>query len=397
MNKKGNVVAIVILAIIILVTVIVLMGDYFKAPVQPIVETKKMKEETDSAVQRAILLSISDLGKQGYSSSSNIWFCNIPVPPSLGEAQTAFKKLIDNNLKETLAALKENRKYEFKGPSSINFTLSSNLESAKSVDVSLNQLNVSLKEGETMKEVELSNDYQFKVRAWLMYKKLYDWASNDAGGLISNGCNLFAKPCQARQCSCENDMNLLDANVVDSLRIGEKEVIETVENSIAALNKSFSGTGINCNYSITGKKVENILHRNYFASSGCSCSEAETGWYSTQDENAAICTAWNESPLQKCPIIEVNENPLTMELPLFEPSEGIDDSHVDGFHELVGVERNIAVDFTVKCIDPQSRIAAESGIEPFAAELAISMAINNPCPSPPPCNPNNRCDLVTPA
>lgn len=405
-SQKGDTVSVVLVAALILLTVVLLANNFYQTDTGKQEESKKVKNETFLATQKAITLAINNFAEAGYSNSSPVWYCNYPFPPELSETKSSLKTFIDEQTRLYLDALKKARGYTVRGNATATLDVD-NISTFRSlpdswVKVNISDLYVGVTSGKTTKELDAANSYEFSYRLWLLYKRLYEWVKEGAGGISYSVCSVLDKPCQARRCTCaQSTSDLIDSETIQSLAVSEEEIKAALDTSLNSLNARFSDSDISCSYEIDKIDIQNVPHKLRVNSQGCSCAEAETGFFEDTATERPTCLrsyinfalASTGCPASRGGLADIDSLSATEDEPFgyAPPTTYPGTATKNGTHELLGIGRKTAVHYTVTCEDSRYSIGTEEALKPFTTKIKLRFSLKSGCPLPPACMPNGAC------
>lgn len=267
MDNKGNAVA-VILVVVAIVVVLAVSTQYTSfVPIEPLIKSnQKIQSETLLTIDEAIELGTKNFLKNGFSSKSNVWYYNTPLVPDLNHVDNSYNFLVNSSIGQFL--------------DNSSLLGGDYLITSYSVDVNafiptdsyafdkLNDdrvdfdVNVFASSKDGSKILKAPNSAHVYYSVWSMYKKLFNWQSNDPnffGKIVTSAVELSV-PAVMSSCSCDkNDMlnpNFEKQNCKDKKQIIYSLINSQLEKKINELNNSFSSSQVVCKFQITNYEYD---------------------------------------------------------------------------------------------------------------------------------------------
>jgi len=420
-NKRANVIGTVLLAIMMLVSVGVYTNYQLKAPDKP--EDKGIFLESELTTKRSLVLGIGDFVQTDtLGSEGRLWYCNYPYPASGAQINRTLVEYLNSSLNVFLAKLQE-KSEQFKVISGPEIRLSGNMSDIFSLDndsvsIDLDDFIIELNDGNSVRRINLSEREVFYFRLWYIYKGLYQWMEEDAGGLTqsiyTNVFDIENKPCQAYACLCiyEGGDIIPDA-YVDELKVYEEDVWEALQQSVDRLNKIFDNSGISCSYNIDDIDIINHLKRNKSYTKFCDDREIHVvhNWsgagpvdylYSVKGYPfKSECNKNNNlSTTIRFGVIAINKtdgNTFNFD---YNVNKSIDlpfDWEYNGTKAIEKAAMSSAINmvFDVECTDSEINIDTASGFKPFTTKISLGLNLGRNCDFSP-GNPysSNTCEFT---
>lgn len=399
-NVKGNVVAVTLLSILVVVAVAAFVVSEVQT-IPPTAGLAKIKAETSASLGRVIDFALNEHSKGGFSIDSDVWYCKQPRPPRVDEMKLSLEDKLLTRSNTVLEELAAQRAYNYTGEISFDYGLDGidteedlipeNID-FNGVQVKVDGFTFGVDNEEISAEQAFQSQYAYPYKMWLMYKTFYQWMENDLGDGVSDETRfsrlvelLFeGKPCQKRLCSCHPPRNLLSESELLGSLLTKAQVEATVDQSVQHLNALFEGTDINCTVSLSEDfLVENMQQMMYKAGSEC--------YYGCDLDVLPSVGIWNDAPVGQSPACNVREA-----FDGFEPIggawlNGVDSSIIDAggsgerYTILVGLEQRFAGFVNIECKDSTVFVEGETGIAPYTAKIKLSVAALKNCNIPNEC------------
>ncbi|MCB9093467.1 MAG: hypothetical protein H6621_00235, partial [Halobacteriovoraceae bacterium] len=286
LNKKANVVAVLVISLVILSSLVIYFGNnpVFLVSADDTFSPASSEVVISEVVRKAVYVGAEKLLGNGYSKDSHAWFENGPYPPSFEDFIFALQQMTKENVALALVSL--------------NTTLSESLEmDTQAFDVTyvyepeekkffLYVKNVSYMVNQENLYLSKSLDYEFDFSSlFVMYDGMRLWNSEQGVPLINEIVDSFNATC-SQQCSCEG----VPDSGLGGTGFDPEWIRNRVEESLQTIQGYFEGTSIVCEYEVKQERLSENYERSVLSAgrnSYCDTSQAFTSV-------GAEAVIWNE-------------------------------------------------------------------------------------------------------
>lgn len=442
MNKKANILATILIIGAILSGVVIYstmtMNKPFKASDMP-----DLSVQVDYLVETAILDAIREFIKYGYSKyeadgalkGTDVWYCDDPIPPSVGESTTAFNKYVEDKIYAVIDRINSDysdQGYNVNKPSPEDIIVEGvegvtdiNDLPKNKITVTINNFQGSISEGGQTQTQDLSKKYEFNFKMWHIYEKLQEWIQNDGAELqLKLFEAMSAEDCETRKCCCNTDGQVAEfsdaeiAQIIEDKGLQAEDVEAKIQESIDGLNSLFAGENIECEFEVEKSDVDNLpefFSENAQATGGADeylfncvsiCNQAgdtvelDLGrsdtpeiFFGVSDNIVVPSTTRGDAGNNGCPTVEqmgdMDARPTRYNKSIDwlvqnefmardEQDAGYDEDNPSNL--FMGLRKKAAYLYTVKCNDKDAVIETDEGITPFSPEIRIRFRVQFKCP-----------------
>jgi hypothetical protein len=402
-NQKGNALAAVVVAVLVLATLVVLTSRILPLMPADSDSIEKIRSETNFGVEKSVLVSVDSVMKKGFSDN-RVWYYNNPMPALLPEVNEKMTERMKADVNAFLAGLEKERDYNYSENISfklkIKFTDTANLTEIlnevaglpdKYFKFDLKDLYASSFKGDKNKTVDLSGEKVFALRTWLMYKKMFFWIKNL--NLASDACNSIEnnRTCHLSYCWCGSTSTAMIpdsviGNYVDFLGI-LSDFNASVNESLVQLNSDFKGTGIKCSVDYNALSVDYTVLREQICIDDCqynSCVAGQKGCGNLfSGTSNKVCAEWaNTNPflgdynITKRKVLVENKVFNSTELT---PKEALQGGCPKATVENVAINPGIFSVIELTCFDSNSLIGGAEKIGPVQARIDLIVSVVSAC------------------
>lgn len=445
MNKKANILATILIIGAILSGVVIYstttMNKPFKASDMP-----DLSVQVDYLVETAILEAIRDFVKYGYSKyeadgalkGTDVWYCDDPIPPSVGESTTAFNKYVEDKIYAIIDRINSDYKdqgYNVNKPSSDDIVVEGvegvtdiNALPKDKVTVTINNFRGSISQGGQTQTQDLSKKYEFDFRMWHIYEKMQEWVQNDAAELqLKLFEAMSAEDCETRKCCCNTAGQAAQfsqaeiAQIIQDKGLQAADVEAKIQLSIDELNTKFAGENIECEFEVEKSDVDNLpeYYENNAQATGTAnqysfdcisiCNnngdtiqldltnpnapDTPEMFYGVSDNIVVPSSTRGSDGNVGCPTLvdmaDMDARPTryTRSIDwLVQDTFQAKNSQASGFSAnnpsnlFMGLRKKAAYLYTVRCNDKDAVIETDEGITPFSPEMRIRFRVQFECP-----------------
>jgi hypothetical protein len=410
MNKKANIVGLVLLIVVGLAASSVYLRHVYIEPPNTNMILNEVVTEVDLAMSRAIALGINDYITHGFSKDNAVWYCNYPFPVDINESNQSIHFFINERAKSFLDNIRL-KGFNITDPLIIVDGFENGIENLpnNSVLVKVENLMVGLTTDNLIQQRDLSSEYSLNWPVFKMYKGMTSWMYNDGGKLLENIYNdvFYNKPCQIIKscCSC-SETYMIEKGLRDSLKMSLNDVYPAIEKSILLLQDNFNDSSIICNYSIEKYHIENIEKFNYSTSqtSYLNCTSDVLSWnedlydykYSLWSDDFTLpgsgldglmelggCPTWNNSINATLRPYVIADSVLSETLFSSDDSQICTQSSWFRMHtEEFAIDKKLGILLKVYCEDPTISVEGEKDIHPLKSETFVRLSVRLDCPTP---------------
>ncbi len=236
MQRRGNVLAaVLILTLLFVGTFLILAVRNLDAPVR--VDYQKVLSNTQSIVSRLIATGSDALLKKGFSTNTEVWYCNQPLPPNATEIGESYAKELHDRIVDILPD----------DGSTVTVSIPSVVADVKDIDsIGLNITNftVTITTNDENRSFDLSSSQGIDTNLAMYYQVLMKWMGCNAGNLTQRIRDVnVPKFCAFEACCC-NKMPMDDGvknKLIERYGLKEAEIRNATNQSIEVLNRLFAG------------------------------------------------------------------------------------------------------------------------------------------------------------
>jgi hypothetical protein len=199
-NRKGNAVALVLVAVIVLGGMVA-YNTHFNNPISDAKsQQSNVVTQAEIALDEGISQGISEFMLSGYSDKNKVWYCNYPYPPYLEESNGSLHTIVEGRVEGYIDSIRE-QGFSIESPD-INFDIISmdigDLDN-DSITAFIDNYLVGIETDELVEKQDLSGSITKDWRVWLMFRNLLDWTEGNAGDITGEIYNKVfrGKACQA--------------------------------------------------------------------------------------------------------------------------------------------------------------------------------------------------------
>ncbi len=321
MDSKGNVVAMSVTAIIIIIGIAAFIATFYQTPA-PTVPISTALSETKISINKALALGISEWAETGFDQQNAVWYNNGNFPPSLEETKQSLRDAVRKEITDVLNELEVQRgyTYEFDNPAEgmiIEFgfddVVSTDELNKQSITVKVGGFSVKDEKGNVITVKEFETEEKFDYAVWNLYSEMYEWAENDSGGISLHLQELLdSAPYQLQLCDCglitkttEDSVilkgsitwnNRIDPNTGETIQGMESFVIEPALQDLQA--RFADKPSVICSYVVEDKTIENIPNIIKRGQAGCSCPGG-TGLENSEEILGTTVSSWRTDEVGK--------------------------------------------------------------------------------------------------
>ncbi len=426
LGKNANILAAVIVGTVLLAGGALLLSqlgsDESKVDAQ-----QRITAEADTTMRQAISMGVDQWLRNGFSDQNVVWYASGPVPPDFDEALASLNTIVNDNVDDYMSRLQsEHEDYYIAPEVKVNFMVSEPVSGSDLTELNAkaSEFKVGLKSEESSQIEDISTNYNYPYKAWMMYENMYQWMQDNADQITQNLYSdaLLAQPCQlvSGGCDCADPDVEFTEEEKNSIRLKESQVTPVLDEAVQALSDMFSGQGITCSYTVDMMNIENTEKEQW--------AQGDVGPNGTlkvipRSDYSYTLERWVDEQRTRpkgdsCDGLPqaqggsgVGDDCTVRPLLLDSSSQPVDDGTVQAYEEpdpdnneecygyvhrmggeanlagtmLVGMlamDKKLAVLMTVKCQDPKTSIETASGLEPMTAEIKLRLAIALDCPLP---------------
>jgi hypothetical protein len=409
-NKKANVVGLVLLIVVGLSASSVYLRHVYSEPPNTNMLLNEVVTEVDLAMARAIELGINDYITNGFSKENAVWYCNYPFPVSINESNVSINFFISERAKAFLDNIRV-KGFNITNPIINVAGFEEGFDSLpnESVSVKIDNLVVGIVTDELIQKRDLSSVYKLDWPVFKMYKGMNSWMYDDGGKLLEEIYNqvFYNRPCQIiKSCCTCSETYMIEQGLRDSLKMTLDDVYPALNNSLALLQENFNDTNIVCNYSIEKYHIENIEKFNYSTSqtSYLNCTSDVLSWNeSVYDYKFSL---WSDdftlpgsgldglTDLGGCPTWDENINATLRDYveadsvlseTLYESDESAvctQGSWIRMHTEEFAVDKKLGLLLRFYCEDSTISVEGENDIHSLKSEIVARVAVRLDCPTP---------------
>ncbi|MEM4598072.1 MAG: hypothetical protein QW400_00055 [Candidatus Diapherotrites archaeon] len=389
-GQKGNILAFIVIAIISLVFILILTRhEPISIPKDINTETKVETITMENAV-RSVRQSIQNFSKEGLSVQSNLWVCNIFMPPVANEIDTNGVFLISKELGGCFRRINEEVGYEYNSDFNVTLglydgnTFQEQLDRMMSLPNDRFDVNISyvvagakIESGER----KFSNSYalSYPYRTWHAYKKYLEWGQNYLSILGADVCEELRKakgPCLfVSKADPTYHIVVTDDYVRSKIDLNDVNIDTALDKQLDYLNQIMNPIGFECEYEKIAEKKDLAISRDQnCVTPGCLGLQIQEynveGACGTQDERHGTACPPREAlgPWVAPPVGTVEHN--------YTKSCTAGECKI----EIVGANPYVAFTVKFKCRDTTRSIAMEHRVEPYMLNIGVYANIVRVCP-----------------
>ncbi|MCX8190060.1 MAG: hypothetical protein N3F05_02410 [Candidatus Diapherotrites archaeon] len=389
-GQKGNILAFIVIAILSLVFILVLTRhEPLRIPKDINTETK-VETITMENIVRSVRQSIQNFSKEGLSTQSSLWVCNIFMPPVANEIDTNGSFFISKELGGCLRRITEDLGYGY----NTDFNVSLGLYDGNSMQEQLDKMmslpndrvdvNVSfVVAGAKIESGErrFSNNYalSYPYRTWHAYKKYLEWGQNYLSILGLDICEELRKakgPCLfVGKADPTYHILTTDDYVRSKIDLNDVNIDNALNKQLDYLNQIMNPISFECEYEKISEKKDLAISRDQNCvtprCSGIQIIEYDVpGACGTQEERHGTACPPREAlgPWVAPPMGTVERN--------YTKSCTAGQCKI----EIVGANPYVAFSVKFRCKDTTRSISMEQGVEPYTLQIGVYANIVRVCP-----------------
>ncbi|MEM4662908.1 MAG: hypothetical protein QXM75_02720 [Candidatus Diapherotrites archaeon] len=390
LNQKGNILAFLMIAIISLIFILVLTRHEPLSIPKDINSETKVDTITMENTMRSVRQSIQNFSKEGLSVSSNLWVCNIFMPPLANEIDTNGAYFIKRELQGCYRRLEEELGYNY----NMNFNVSLGLYGGDSVKEQLDKMmslpndrvdiNVSFVVVET--EIEsgkrkLSNSYvlSYPYRIWHAYKKYLEWGQNYLSILGTDVCEELKKakgPCLFKGVADPTyHIVITDGYVRSQIDLNDVNIDNALNKQLEYLNQVMNPIGFECEYEKIMEKKDLAISRDQ----NCvkpACSGIQITSYNIE----GICGTQEEKQGTACPVRPALGPWVAPPMGIVEHNYTKSCTFGECKIEIVGANPYVAFTVNFICKDTTTSVSMSPNVEPSMLKIGVYANIVRVCP-----------------
>lgn len=411
MTKKGNVVATVLVAIMVLVSVFIYTQHVVLAP--------RTSDESGSilaselTIRRSLVMGLYDFLKgdmikeNSFQPGNYMWYCNYPMPASIEQIEGSLTYYLNQSIQDYVIMLESANEHENLTTISDPVITINNVTDFdhlinEAVSVSVMPFVIGVTDGKTIKHINLSTREVFYFRLWYMYKEIYHWMQSDGGNLTQHVFeevfDITEFPCQMHKCSCAaEEAPLISDDDLSKYEITREAFIEKVNTvmgkSMQAINGQFRDSGVQCTFMIENVDVLNTKVRNQSYSRFCDYTNmfviddwTAAGPVEFKAHQSPAYTSCNPAVDEaiRAPVIEV-QNAIGERIPVdYRQKADIipDETNImtgSKVIEKIGLNTATKVTLRVMCTDSYVNIESTRGYEPFSVQFRMMLDLVRNC------------------
>ena len=387
MNQRGNVVAFIAIAIIVLVFVLMLSRH---EPVQirkDINTESKVETITSENIRRATRLGLQKFAKSGYSGESGSWVCNIFMPPLADEVDINFGNMLYKDLNgHYFRKIREELGYDYEEEfsASLGLLTGGDIYEQKAkmlslpnglVDVNVNFVLVETGGEDENRKLDNSMVESYPYRKWHLYKKYLEWGENYLPILGEDICNELTKahPCLFSACGPPSSGIMIPDDAVKKfVNLNKIQIDWALDKQLNYLNSLMNPFDFECEMVKTSESKELFIARRQ----RCDHCIYPCGIVS----NMKACGSWGGPSGIGCP----NRDPLGPWIyPPGAPPLGSQTTNCPADlnkHEAVTANSFVKFSFDFICEDNTRSISGEPDVQKSTATIGVVAGISRTCP-----------------
>jgi hypothetical protein len=416
-----------ILPAIIVITVVLAGGAILLTQLAPtdqkVDDQQRIQAEADQTMRQAIALGINDWMMNGFSNQNKVWYATGSIPPDFTEAKNSLNEMVNLRVQEYMDRLRsENEKYYINPDVVVSFDVAEPLaDDLTALKAGSQEFKVGLETSDQSQIADISDQYSYPYKSWLIYTKMNEWMSSNADQITQSLHDdaLLAKPCQLMTGGCDCAQAEFSNASIEGIKLNQDAVTPVLDARVKVLNDALAGQGVNCGYQIEMMNIQNTEKITW--TTGDAGPNKTTQVQPRPSDYTYVLERWEDEERTRpkgdecdglpqlaggtnvpasCTVRDVTPISDGTVSAYTEPDPD-DNEDCQGFVTRMGalgggganlaqtmkigmlaMDKKLALLMTVYCEDPNQKVESDTGLRPMRAEIRMRVAIALDCPIP---------------
>jgi hypothetical protein len=388
MNRRGNIWAFLTIAILALIFILVLTRhEQLTIPKEADTETK-VETITITNLMRALRQGIQEFSKGGLSLQSNLWVCNVFMPPLANEIDSNGSFLLKSDLNACFKTLAEELGYEYSEDFNVSLDIATepDIDSQirkmfelpeERVDINVTFIVVGTKSKHEERRLRNAYSLSFPYRIWHAYKKYFEWAQNYLQIMGEDTCEELKKtgPCLFIAYGDPSYHILIPEEYIRSkINLDVIDIDRVIEKQLDYLNQLMNTIDFNCRYIKTSEYKDLAIARDQ----NC-LARACSGLIINDYDVPGLCGAHFARQGMACPNREPIGPWVAPPVGAVERNNTVSCPAGTCKQEIASANPYVTYSFDFVCEDNLRSISMEPNVEPSAVRIGVLVNIVRVC------------------